>query len=185
MDFDYWYINNFYNKKERNKISSFIEKNFNHFEKNENKATDIDGRQKKKTNTLVIDWIRIKNITGNLESSIYDINMKTFGYNLYPFNNFSAAILNIYNGKNNDEYDWHYDSSKSEKYDCKLTAMVNLSNDYEGGEFMLWPGNCITIKEFIPGTLLVFKSNINHKVTPVTKGIRKTLTLFCHGPKFI
>ena len=52
MNFDYWYIKNFYNKKEKNKICIFIEKNFNHLETEENKAKDIDGRQKKKTNTL-------------------------------------------------------------------------------------------------------------------------------------
>ena len=40
------------------------------------------------------------------------------------------------------------------------------------------------VKDFIPGTLLIFKSHINHMVTPVKSGVRKTLTLFGNGPKF-
>ena len=39
------------------------------------------------------------------------------------------------------------------------------------------------VKEFKPGTLLLFKSYINHKVTPVLSGVRKTLTLLATGPK--
>jgi len=33
--------------------------------------------------------------------------------------------------------------------------------------------------------MLVFKSYLVHRVTPVLKGARKTLTVFLTGPKFI
>ena len=29
------------------------------------------------------------------------------------------------------------------------------------------------------------KSNLNHKVTSVTKGVRRSIALFFYGPKFI
>ena len=35
-----------------------------------------------------------------------------------------------------------------------------------------------------PGSALMFKSHILHKVTPVTKGERRTLTIFLKGPAF-
>jgi len=35
-----------------------------------------------------------------------------------------------------------------------------------------------------PGDMLMFKSYINHKVSPILSGERRTLTLFFHGPRF-
>jgi predicted 2-oxoglutarate/Fe(II)-dependent dioxygenase YbiX len=34
------------------------------------------------------------------------------------------------------------------------------------------------------GNTIMFKSAINHKVTPVTKGERRTLAIFLYGPAF-
>ena len=36
-----------------------------------------------------------------------------------------------------------------------------------------------------PGSAILFKSYLHHKVTPVTKGERKSLTYFMEGPAFI
>ena len=36
----------------------------------------------------------------------------------------------------------------------------------------------------IPGNAIMLKSHLNHKVLPVTKGERNTLTFFICGPKF-
>ena len=182
--FDYWYVNDFFNNKDRKKISSFIEKNYNNVEDIKSQARNDNGQTKKKTKTLMIDWKKIKPLTYDLESKIYDINENVFGYTLNGFNNLSVVLLNIYKSSEKGEYDWHYDFSDSTTFDTKLTVLVNLSESYEGGDFLLFQGKQITVQEFKPGTLLLFKSYINHKVTPVTKGVRKTLTMFCHGPKF-
>jgi PKHD-type hydroxylase len=93
-------------------------------------------------------------------------------------------MLNIYDSKHKGSYDWHYDSSKSDMYDVKLTVLVNLSEKYTGGKFHIFHGDEYVVEEFEPGTLLLFKSNLNHKVSPVLTGVRKTLTLLINGPKF-
>ena len=123
-------------------------------------------------------------VTGDLEANVNQINEQNFGYVLFPFNNLNKVLLNIYDSKQEGEYDWHYDSSRSDLLDTKLTILINLSEKYEGGELKFFQGIPYTVKEFTPGTLLLFKSYIHHRVTPVTKGVRKTLTLFCNGPKF-
>jgi|1_EtaG_2_1085319.scaffolds.fasta_scaffold59607_2 hypothetical protein len=180
-----WYIKDYFSPKHRKQICKAIENNYDFVEKEGKAAETNEGQNKKKTKTLVIGWKKIKDIIGEMEHSIYEINLKNFGYNIKPFDHSDLVIYNIYDSKTKDEYGWHYDSSESEIYDCKLTAIANLSDSYEGGELWLWPGNPYVIKQCAPGSLLVFKPHINHKVTPVTKGIRKTLILFCHGPRMI
>ena len=66
--------------------------------------------------------------------------------------------------------------------------MINLSEEYyEGGDFIMFTdGRFRKLPEFSsPGSSILFKSWIPHKVTPVTKGIRKTISLWLMGPRFI
>ena len=81
-----------------------------------------------------------------------------------------------------DEYGWHIDINyTSTPIDSKLTCLLNLSEEpYEGGEFKL-TGIDEKIK-FTSGTGIILNSLIAHKVTPVTKGERITLTYWAHGP---
>ena len=181
--YDYWYVENYYSVKERKKISEYIENNHTDIEKPDAVAMDKNNASKKKANTLLIEWGKIKNMLGNLESSVHSYNQHNFGYLLSPFNNLSKCLLNVYDSKKKSEYGWHYDASRSDIYDVKLTVLVNLSDKYKGGKFCIFNGEEHVVEEFKPGTLLLFKSYINHKVTPVLSGVRKTLTLLATGPK--
>ena len=94
--------------------------------------------------------------------------------------------LNIYSYKNLEKYDWHTDETNRELIDIKMTILINLSlKEYEGGNFYLFKGNEIEVKELNnPGNVVMFKSYVNHKVTPITKGERRTLAIFLYGPAF-
>ena len=102
-------------------------------------------------------------------------------------------------------YDWHCDSwdkpYTGEKHGKdyigkirKLSAVINLSSadEYEGGclEFDLRnkdPGQPtkITADETrSKGSVIVFPSHVWHRVTPVTKGTRYSLVLWCLGKPF-
>ena len=182
--YDYLLIKNYYNKKQIKILTSFIEKNYDDIEDKTMTAIDLEGNYKKNANTLNITWEKIKHLTGNLEASVNLINENNFGYILFPFNNLMMTHLNIYDSKQKGEYHWHYDTSRSNIQDFKLSVLINLSEKYEGGELQFFHGNQYSVKDFTPGSVLLFKSYINHRVTSVTKGVRKTLTLFCNGPKF-
>ena len=68
-------------------------------------------------------------------------------------------------------------------YDIKLTCLLNLSEEtYEGGEFYTISSN--EEKKFTTGMGLIINSLIAHKVTPVTKGKRITLTYWAVGPSW-
>jgi PKHD-type hydroxylase len=68
----------------------------------------------------------------------------------------------------------------------KISITVQLSdpNDYEGGVLELNVGNTIVQMPKEKGCAVLFPSYILHRVTPVTKGIRKSLVLWVGGTTF-
>ena len=109
------------------------------------------------------------------------INKEFFGYDTYWDFHVENYSYNVY-GKTG-EYGWHIDANPEDLYDMKLTCLLNLSEEtYEGGEFYTINEN--EKHEFTSGTGLVFNSLIGHKVTPVTKGKRTTLTYWAVGPSW-
>ena len=109
-------------------------------------------------------------------------NREAFGYNIWWDFHLDTLNYNVYG--TNGEYDWHVDANKENKlFDMKLTCLLNLSEEsYEGGEFKLIGVDKKT--KFDSGMGLVFNSLIAHKVTPVIKGERITLTYWAHGPSW-
>jgi len=74
----------------------------------------------------------------------------------------------------------------------KLSMTINLSdpNDYEGGNLKIDTKNLNesgvhTLTQIRPqGSLVVFPSYLYHQVTPVTKGTRYSLVVWCVGKPF-
>ena len=126
-------------------------------------------------------------------SEIQKANMKFFGYDIFFYLGTDQFNYNVYDGKTKDEYDWHTDGTQMEApSDIKLTCLLNLSEEpYEGGDFLCFPDYNDPEKEEyknllgqfrIPGTILLFHPSRPHKVLPVTKGKRITLTYWAEGP---
>jgi len=71
----------------------------------------------------------------------------------------------------------------------KLSMTVLLNDNYEGGEFQFATLNNEKCKIDTPkfnttGSIVVFPSDMEHRVTPVTKGIRYSLVTWFLGPPF-
>lgn len=95
-------------------------------------------------------------------------------------------------------YGWHTDPMSveymSENHDNykgkmrKLSLVALLSDNFEGGEFQfaLQDGEKVNIEtmELSIGSVVVFPSFIWHRVTPVTKGVRHSLSMWCLGSPF-
>ena len=182
---DSFYNKGFLNPKQIKQLNKFIEANYAFVENPANTARNKDGTSKKKTKTLVIYRHQIKKLIHTLETYIQYVNNNYFGYDLYPFNEYNVCLYNIYESSNQGEYHYHVDASRSDMYYIKLTIIVNLSNKaFEGGEFYIFNGNEYKTEEINqPGTILILKSYLNHKVSPVISGQRKTLTFFAKGPR--
>jgi PKHD-type hydroxylase len=184
--FDYWLWENLFNENKIKEINNIIDNNFDCLEPENLGAKDLQGNKKKSSTVKLISFEKIKTHLKYFKEQFIKTANFEFGYEIFDIKNFDKLNFNIYSSDNNSKYDWHTDSSRSDLYDTKLTVLINLSlTNYEGGQFELFNGNQYEIEKLNkPGNAIMFKSYINHRVLPVTKGERRTLTIFLHGPKF-
>ncbi len=68
----------------------------------------------------------------------------------------------------------------------KLSMVLQLSDpsEYEGGDLELFTSANPIITKKQKGIIHAFPSYVMHRVTPVTKGVRKTLVVWIAGPRF-
>tara|TARA_R100001510_G_C7653492_1_gene211743 strand:+ start:2460 stop:3620 length:1161 start_codon:yes stop_codon:yes gene_type:complete len=66
----------------------------------------------------------------------------------------------------------------------KLTCLLILNDDFEGGKFYIQVGKDKIYPQQTPGTVIVFPSFILHGVEPVTAGIRRSFVTWLAGPYF-
>jgi PKHD-type hydroxylase len=136
-----------------------------------------------------ISWLK-----NNPESNwIYDrvamaarsLNSQFYRFNLFGF--IEDMQYTVYQDDDEGHYTWHIDIGPNNECTRKLSLVIQLSDpsDYEGGdlEIMTSPNPDKVIKQ--RGLVAAFPSFILHRVTPVTKGIRRTLVVWVAGPDFV
>jgi PKHD-type hydroxylase len=81
-------------------------------------------------------------------------------------------------------YDWHFDIGEG-PLNCnrKLSVSIQLTDpsEYEGGQLEFAMGK---VGEKEQGTMVIFPSYLQHRVTPVTKGTRRSLVTWITGQPF-
>lgn len=176
MRYNWYYINSFLNKKEVAQINKICEVNG---------ILQMQSADTTKTSEAKgVHYSHMLPFIDKMEDVTNMINTQYYGFNLFPSTRDGKVSYNIYKGKNKGEYKWHHDAENmGTAFELKLTAIVNLSEKpFVGGEFFLWKNKEAEISQLIvPGTLLVFPSFYIHKVNPVIKGTRKTLTFWRCG----
>jgi len=84
-------------------------------------------------------------------------------------------------------FQWHQDKGDEwRRVQRKLSFSIILSepDEYEGGDFEFFDGDPIQVKARKSGDVIVFPSYLQHRVTPVTMGVRRSLVGWASGPKF-
>lgn len=87
-----------------------------------------------------------------------------------------------YAAEENGHYDWHLDlGSRRTMRKISVTIQLSEADEYEGGELQFMVGKePITVPKG-KGVTIVFPSYFLHRVTPVTKGKRKSLVVWVYG----
>lgn len=136
-----------------------------------------------------VAWIQLNQET----SYIYDqlayiarcLNGQFFKFDLYGFD--EHLQFTVYDGEVSGHYGWHQDYNVP-NVSCprKLSIVLQLSDpsEYEGGDLEIHAGNNIVQVKKEKGLVTAFPSFMLHRVTPVTKGIRKTLVVWVCGNSF-
>jgi PKHD-type hydroxylase len=118
-----------------------------------------------------------------MHAYIKDVNIKAE----WNFDITHATEVQIARYKNDGgHYTWHRDTLapvNGMQRKLSMVVLLNDSSEFEGGKFELENEN-----DFLglhkAGSIVVFPSYLNHRVTPVTKGTRYTATCWINGPAF-
>lgn len=116
---------------------------------------------------------------------ICGINNEKFKFNLSEIS--SPIQYTEYDESYKGHYNWHIDMGNGEHSTRKLSVVIQLSDpsEYEGGELQISKGGDISTCDKTKGTIITFPSFVLHRVTPVTKGTRRSLVLWISGPPFV
>ena len=131
-----------------------------------------------------LPWLypRIEYIAQQLNGQYYD-------YDLWGIN--EDVQYTVYTHNDKGFYTWHQDSFQTIKDNIdqrlprkfSLTFQLSDPSEYEGGDLCIHDGNVKRAGKEI-GLAVAFPSWTLHCVTPVTKGIRRSLVVWICGPKF-
>jgi len=110
------------------------------------------------------------------------INQQAYGFDLSAL---ESLQYTVYLAGEGSHYDWHVDHGRTPRR-RKLSLVLQLSapTGYEGCELQIYASNQIDTAPKGRGTLIAFPSYTLHRVTPITGGIRKSLVMWCSGPRF-
>ncbi len=116
---------------------------------------------------------------------VRDANREVFAFDVTEFA--ESAQVARYGADREGHFDWHSDIGEGRLAERrKLTVVVQLSDPeaYVGGDLDLMPGAGIFTADRAQGAATLFPSFVLHRVTPVTRGERHSLTVWCHGTPF-
>ena len=152
-------------------------------------ATVLDSAvddQKSSFRSTRISWIEQSQETlwlyQKLMGATSSINQQAYGFDLSTL---ESLQYTVYLAGEASHYDWHVDHGRTPRR-RKLSLVLQLSapTDYEGCELQIYASNQIDTAPKTRGTLIAFPSYTLHRVTPITAGIRKSLVMWCSGPRF-
>lgn len=172
-------------------LNLFTTDELNHIENVANKlsfveATTQQDKQTKETRNSKVKWLynsqELQHIYNKIAKFVITENDKNWNFDLTGM--YEAIQYTVY--EPDMHYTWHLDSGVLGNAPRKLSATIQLSDpdEYEGGNLEIWTG---ANPEIIPkekGLIALFPSFRLHRVTPVTKGIRKSLVVWVGGPNF-
>lgn len=135
-----------------------------------------------------IRWLDVSveaDVVSSIMRQVHASNRTNFGADIAaPF----ELQFTEYRGTSQGHYDWHQDVwlESPRPFARKLSVVVQLSDpaEYGGGAFEFFglqaPG-----RSFAPrGSVLIFPSFLQHRVLPVTAGIRRSLVTWIEGPNW-
>jgi len=155
------------------------------------KSESNDFIQNSSFRTSTIKWIPEIPPTEWLYKKLHDCILESNNTWNFTLSSIEEQIqYSEYNSTQKGHYTWHVDIANDVFALRKLSVIVQLSSseEYEGGDVEFFTGGDIDQNKIKAirnkGSVTVFPSYMLHRVTPVTKGIRKSLVLWVGGTQF-
>lgn len=123
-------------------------------------------------------------VTDRLIDVVRDAN-RAFGFDLDAMQ--ESPQVARYGADREGHFGWHSDIGDGAlAARRKLTVVVQLSEPehYDGGALELMPSANVVAAPVARGSAVAFPSYVLHRVAPVSRGVRHSLTIWAHGPAF-
>jgi PKHD-type hydroxylase len=138
-----------------------------------------------------IKWIPKSNEWQWLYTKLFNMAMEA-NNTLWHFDLFTALDCIQYTEYYDVEgghYGWHQDIGPGpmSKRKVSITVQLSDSDEYEGGDLELFKGGDPSDADKAPrgkGVVFIFPSFMMHRVTPITKGTRRSFVLWVGGTHF-
>ena len=136
--------------------------------------------------TTTISWLpfdEMKEMYNDINNFIQKANLNHFGFGDVQITE-QAQFTEYPEG---GFYDWHMDCDVAMAHEppvrkISMTLLLSPENQFEGGDLELMaPGKKAKLKQ---GHAVIFASFINHRVAPVTRGVRQSLVMWFGGTPF-
>jgi len=143
------------------------------------------GEYDKKRRDSTISWIPFNKMQPMYDDLIYlvqKINRNHFGFSNIQITE-EAQVSEYSKGQ---FYDWHTDSTIDMDMEppvrkLSMTLLLNDPSEFEGGNLEIAGKKMSHMKQ---GHAAIFASFLQHRVTPVTKGVRKSFVVWFNGEPF-
>jgi PKHD-type hydroxylase len=124
-------------------------------------------------------WIfdKINSVASIVNDRFFNFDLT--GYDSYQYTEYYGSDLGHYN--------FHTDMIYAKETPTrKLSMSLLLNDDFDGGDFLINEEreHAPTHVPLTKGRMIFFPSFVLHKVSPVTRGTRKSLVVWITGPKF-
>ena len=139
-----------------------------------------------KKRVTTISWIPFKEMPemyNDLNNFIQKANLNHFGFGDVQITE-QAQFTEYPEG---GFYNWHMDTDVNMSHEppvrkISMTCLLSPEDQFEGGDLeLMGPGKRAKLKQ---GHAIIFASFINHRVAPVTRGVRQSLVMWFGGESF-
>ena len=136
--------------------------------------------------TTTISWLpfdEMKDMYNDINKFIQRANLNHFGFEDIQITEQAQFTEYPVGGF----YDWHMDCDVNMAHEppvrkISMTLLLSHENEFEGGDLELMaPGKFAKLKQ---GHAVIFASFLNHRVAPVTRGVRQSLVMWFGGKPF-
>ena len=142
------------------------------------------GEQERRRQSTVrwLPFNKMQPMYDELSDLVQKINRNHFGFSNIQITE-EAQVSEYSKGQ---FYHWHTDSSIDMNTEppvrkLSMTLLLNDSSEFEGGNLEIAGKKMSPMKQ---GHAAIFASFLQHRVTPVTKGVRKALVVWFNGEPF-
>lgn len=149
----------------------------------------VGGQQQHEIRRAKISWLDDEGpadwVMQRIMGAVAKANREVFDFDITDFR--EKLQVAVYDESEEGHYDWHSDIGEGPIAQFrKATIVTQLSapDAYEGGGLEINRGHKVMTASRAQGSATLFASFMLHRVVPVSRGTRFSLTCWSHGPRF-